>query len=383
MIYRLSAPFLFLTRSLELHMPWLLWAGLALALGLGALARACRRRRTTEDAYQASVKAAATHAFMFFRLTKESGTACLVEQWPSVRRGIAAASRLPEPAIRQHEGVPDEALATFDNFAAAYPNLPANSARYVGARHGVTLLDHARVGGEHFLVILAATLGGRPPQVPSRTATPFWRRLAAVLRFVACDAAPALRYSPRLPTTQRHLPLYRVRVTLPAPAAPSARAGAIRAAAAFLFATLDQPWDAAPLRAFLPVAFASEEDVFNNVGIVFVDLGANFGVEHYASQLKARAYQAVATNEMLHWNLRGSPRHSTDVVLTMGFSRDVPVSVAHDLAFSATFFHRPVYPIYMTAFTIGDRLHLSITSQCSAHAPLSRVRQRYPSAEEM
>jgi hypothetical protein len=345
------------------------------------------RRRTTEDSYQSHIRSTKGNAFMFFKIECDEGISTLRAMLPMVDSLVAQLSaRRASEVVHHFDGEDDLTLRSIDAFLEAHEipvDKPPPCLRFTGHNVGVTLLDHAQIGGDRFLALLAASIGGQSPQVPRRSDIPWTSRALAVIRLLTSDLPrillSSLRPSPLTWTMSR--PLYRVQCTIPVPQPPNVRGGIVRLASQFVFAVLGLSIDAEPLSACLPSAFASEPGVRNNVGVVFTSLHPARAPQDIQTELRRNAYQAVATNELLHWAVPASPRSHVDVVLAMGYVRNPPSEIASSITCGVSFFHRPQYAVYTTAFAIGKFLHLSVTSQCVARASLASIHRSFPSAK--
>ena len=106
---------------------------------------------------------------------------------------------------------------------------------------------------------------------------------------------------------------------------------------------------------YLPIAFYSNKNIYNNIGIMWLTYDENDTIESIEKQMQTNTYQILATNFAIYNNLTklnhgSSVRKSVDAVITVLFSED-----EIDLSKSWTFEQVSEYPVYAA---ISSVLHV-------------------------
>lgn len=115
------------------------------------------------------------------------------------------------------------------------------------------------------------------------------------------------------------------------------------------------------IKSYVTYAFRGDTTVYNNIGVVFVNVSRSTSFDKFVRSVEKKKYQAVATNYLMKLSDSSGKgaRNSVDVVISISKFNEVsniPVK-AH-----FTFGSNPDYPIYCLSISLGEEQHLSITS---------------------
>lgn len=125
------------------------------------------------------------------------------------------------------------------------------------------------------------------------------------------------------------------------------------------------------IKAYITYGFQGDKTIYNNVGIIFVDICRKTTIKELEEQLKERRYQAVATNYLMRIIEKGKKtRNSVDVVLTIAKLTDLDFKIKRQFY---TFKKQPDYPIYCLSFTLDEEQHIFMTS----NTPALKINEEY------
>lgn len=222
------------------------------------------------------------------------------------------------------------------------------------------IFNHHYCGGGFFLKRLSNITDGEHPRLPSLPPTPFIQDYY-LLKF--------LLKRPDIPTNKcfsivNHIDnMKRLTFTMDRKDKPeniSTRIWILKTCLDYIRLVLPEK---RTLKVMIPVPFRDESNIYNNIGVSFLDYPPNgLSFDELSSILISKQYETVATNYLLkiytNSSLGKNTRTNVDIVFTMGYSSGCKAKVKKSFV---TFNKVSDYGVYFNVLGIGDIIRGTIT----------------------
>lgn len=232
---------------------------------------------------------------------------------------------------------------------------------YCLSEHKILIFfDHRYMGGTFFAKATTHMIEADPNGIkfPDTSKISFFQKLYSLVKFAFCDFYTLKTMTQSVPLSSGSLKTIQWNYDVPRDC-DTKRVFVMYKNFQEIFSRL--PYDVMALNTMIPVAFEQREGVYNNIGVIILNVHRYDNLNDLYYKLDACKYHALATNIVSNWGFRGGNdlRRKVDLIMTMFYARDGAVGIQDAIV---SYMNKPDYPLYCMSVTYNGQVFTTLTA---------------------